>query len=258
MWTFSEPPKNFFSPHAVPLLTDEKQKNDLIESLGADLLISIPFDRAVASLSAEQFMEEILATRLRAAHLVCGFNYSFGAQGAGNTERLRQFCQKNGIGITVTEPVVSEGSPVSSSLVRQAITDGNTEAATRLLGRPYSLSATVVDGQHLARNLGFPTVNQLIPEKIAVPRYGVYVSRIRGMSRPYYGITNVGTRPTVKGTLLCAETHIFGFSGNLYGTTLSVDLLTFLRPEIPFPTLEDLSQQVRKDIEDAKRYLETL
>ena len=151
-----------------------------------------------------------------------------------------------------------DGAPVSSSRIRGAIAAGDTVAAARLLGRPYSLCATVVDGQHLARNLGFPTMNQLIPEKIAVPRYGVYVSRIRGLSEIRYGITNIGMRPTVKGTLLCAETHVFDFSGDLYGTSPEIELLKFLRPETPFPSLDALREQVNRDIAEAKKALSTL
>jgi riboflavin kinase/FMN adenylyltransferase len=128
------------------------------------------------------------------------------------------------------------------------------EDAATLLGRPYSLTAEVINGQKLARNLGFPTLNQRIPEGIAVPRFGVYVSRVRGLGDDRFGITNVGMRPTVKGDLLCAETHIFDFNGDLYGQTLTIELLHFLRAEAPFPSLEALTDQVLRDIEEAKKY----
>ena len=109
----------------------------------------------------------------------------------------------------------------------------------------------MINGQHLARDLGFPTVNQPLSEGMAIPRYGVYLSRIRELENRF-GITNVGMRPTVKGTLLCAETHIFDFTGDLYGNHLTVELLDFLRPETPFPTVEALRLQVERDIVAAR------
>lgn len=260
VFTFTEPPKNFFIPHSVPLITPTAEKEALIGALGADLLLSIPFSREIAAWPAEQFLSDILRDRLRAAHVVCGFNYSFGAGGAGNVELLRKFCKDHGIGLTVLPPLTSGGQTVSSSLIRQAIRDGDPETVRRLLGRNYSLRGRVIDGQKLARRLGFPTVNQEISEELAVPRYGVYVTKIHGIGSalPYYGITNVGLRPTVKGTLLCSETHIFDFDGDLYGKELTVEFLAFLRPETPFPSLEELERQVKSDIQSAKDYLSRL
>ncbi len=257
VWAFSKPPRNFFSPGSVPLLTDEDEKAALIEALGVDAFGSIPFDETVASLRAEAFMEDILLTRLHAAAVVCGYNYSFGAGGVGNTELLARFCREHDITLTVTEPVVYDGISVSSSMIREAIADGRPELASALLGRPYSLRAPVIRGQALARELGFPTLNQPLRKGLAVPRFGVYVSRIpspEGQSR--YGITNVGKRPTAYEHTPCAETHIFDFSGDLYGKTLTVELLHFLRPETPFPSLDALREQVNRDIEQARRYAE--
>ena len=260
VFTFAEPPKNFFLPSSVPLITTPEEKEALIDSLGADLLLSIPFDRTIASMPAEDFLETILRDRLRAAHIVCGFNYSFGAKGAGNTDLLRAFCQKNGIGLTVMPPMSIDGAAVSSSLIRQAIEAGNLPTVKRLLGRNYSLCGQVVDGQKLARRLGFPTVNQVLRQGLCVPRYGVYVTKIHGIesSKPYYGITNVGMRPTVKGTLLCSETNVFDFDGDLYGKELTVEFLTFLRPEQKFDSVDALRRQVESDITDAKRFLSSL
>ncbi len=252
---FSEPPKNYFFPCSVPVITEPSQKEKLIGALGADTLLSVPFDHSVAELSAEAFMETILRGRLRAAHVVCGFNYSFGAKGKGNVSLLEEFCRREGIGFTACPPTLSEGLPVSSSLIRSAIAEGDLPTVRRLLGRNYAISGKVVDGQKLARNLGFPTINQLLPPHIAIPRYGVYAARIDGdcFPSPLLGITNVGLRPTVKGELLCAETHIFDFSDDLYGKEISVEFLSFLRPEAPFPSLEALKEQVEKDIEKVRR-----
>lgn len=255
VFAFSEPPRNFFSPGSVAVITEARDKEALIDALGADLCLSVPFDRSVAELSAEEFLETILFHRLRAAHVVCGFNYSFGANGRGNVTLLEDFCRRRGIGFTACPPTLLEGQPVSSSLIRSAIAKGDMPSVRRLLGRNYSILGKVVDGQKLARNLGFPTVNQLLSDRIAVPRHGVYATKIHGASPTgvLFGITNVGLRPTVKGRLLCAETHIFDFSDDLYGKELSVEFLSFLRPEIPFPSLDALKEQVEKDIREARK-----
>lgn len=257
VFTFREPPKNFFLPHSVPLLTDEEEKARQIAALGADHLYSVPFDGTVANLSAEQFFEELLIGKLSAVALSCGFNYNFGKGGLGNTDLLSHLCEERGLSLSVASPVLEKGVAVSSSRIRESILGGDMRTVRAMLGRPYAIRGEVINGQHLARDLGFPTVNQPLSEGMAIPRYGVYLSRIREME-DRFGITNVGMRPTVKGTLLCAETHIFDFTGDLYGKHLSVELLDFLRPETPFPTIEALRLQVERDIARAKDEIKEL
>ena len=185
----------------------------------------------------------------------CGFDFTFGAKGLGNPERLSALCEARGLALSVVPPFSLDGEAVSASSIREAVENGNVELAARLLGRAYSITETVVHGQHLARDLGFRTINQILPANKAVPRYGVYVSRIEMHGESHYGISNVGMRPTVGGTLLCAETHIFDFSGDLYDTTLTVSFLHFLRPETRFDSLEQLTKQVNTDIVSAKEWL---
>ena len=136
VFTFREPPKNFFLPHSVPLLTDEEEKARQIAALGADHLYSIPFDETVANLSAEQFFEEILMGKLGAAALSCGFNYNFGKGGRGNTDLLSHLCEERGISLSVASPVLERGMTVSSSRIRESILDGDMHAVRAMLGRP--------------------------------------------------------------------------------------------------------------------------
>ncbi len=252
--SFQEPPKNYFSPGSVSLLTTAEEKAAEIEACGIDLLWHVPFDAKISSVSPEDFFFEILLNCLHARHVVCGFNYTFGACARGNVELLETLCEENGIGLTVLPPVVTGDMEVSSSAIRKTITEGRMEDAAAALGRPYSLRASVIDGQKLARRLGFPTVNQIFPDLLTVPRHGVYVSRIQivGNDSPCFGISNVGTRPTVKGSLLCAETHLFDFDGDLYGREIRVEFLHFLRDEKKFDSLEALTEQIEKDILQAK------
>ena len=259
VWTFDQPPRNYFVKNSVPLITDKKEKEKLIRALGADKLISVPFTRETARISAEDFFENILVNRLRSVHIVCGFNYTFGAEGKGNNRMLAELCKERGIGFTTVNAVSVSGITASSSAIRDALTDGNTELATALLGRPYSIKTVVISGQHLGRRLGFPTLNQKLPEGRLVPKRGVYVTKIAvdGYKKHYFGITNVGIRPTVGGTALFAETNIFDFSDDLYGRTVTVEFLDFLREERKFPTLTLLTEQIKKDVLTAKEYIKS-
>lgn len=260
VWTFDEPPRNYFLKNAVPLITDKDQKTSLISALGVDKFISVPFTKETARISAEEFFTEILIKRLKAIHIVCGFNYSFGEGGKGNVEMLKALCEKMKIGLTVLDPISVGDITVSSSAIRDALSSGQVEKANALLGRPFSLKTVVISGQHLARKLGFPTVNQSFPDRMLIPSYGVYVTRvsIEGRSKKYYGITNVGIRPTVGGNAVFAETNIFNFSGDLYGRWVKVEYLHFIREERKFNGIEALASQIDKDIAEAKKYVENM
>lgn len=255
VWSFRTPPKNYFSPNAAPLITTVEEKENLLRSLGANIVLSVPFDEAIASMPYEEFFETILCERLCAKHIICGYDFTFGAGGRGNPERLKALCDGRGIALSIVPALVIGGEAVSSSRIREAIEAGNTAATQDLLGRAYAITAEVVHGQHLARDLGFRTINQLLPEGKAVPKYGVYVVQVAVDGASYYGIANVGMRPTVGGTILCAETHVFDFSGDLYGKTVAVSFLHFLRPETRFSSLETLTAQIARDVSTAQEWL---
>ena len=260
VWTFNEPPKNYFLSTPVPLLTDRHQKESVMEALGVDVLISLPFDRSICEISAEDFFEQIIVKKLNATHIVCGYDYIFGSKGRGNTALLKELCDTRSIGLTVISNITKDGISVSSSAIRELLLDGQPEKAASLLGRPYSLSSKVIDGQHLARSLGFPTLNQTIPSGMLIPKFGVYVSEIiiENSDQKLYGITNVGIRPTVGGSTPFVETHIFDFSGNLYGLRVNIGFLKFLREERKFENLEDLTHQVNTDIASAKKFIQII
>lgn len=252
VFSFAQPPKSFFSKGPMRLLTSRDEKKRIMASLGADLFVCVPFDGSIANITAEQFFLDVLKNRLNASHVICGFNYRFGKNGLGNADLLRDLCKKSEIGISVVSPVEINGAPVSSSAIRRALEDGNVRSANLLLGRPYSISSTVVSGQQLGRTLGFPTVNQIFDQGLMPPKNGVYLSRVRIGHAVKKAITNVGVRPTVDGQTLCAETNIFDFEGDLYGKKIRVEFLEFIRPEQKFDSLEQLSAQVHRDIEKAK------
>ena len=255
VFTFDEPPKNLFSPFPIPLITSTKKKAELIEDLGADILLSVPFTHEIAKLSPTEFAERILSEHLNASHIVCGFDYTFGAMAKGNTTFLTDFCDERKIALTVMPKLEIDGDCVSSTLIRELISEGNVERAALLLGRPYSISATVISDKGLARKLGFATANQVFDGNALMPQNGVYATIARTNGVPYRAITNVGVRPTVNGSTLCAETHIFDFCDDLYGKTLEIEFIGFIRGEKKFNSVDELRSQVLKDIETAKEIL---
>ena len=256
VFTFSEPPRNFFAPGSVPVLTDKAEKCKRISALGVDILFCVDFTADIAALSPEEFFTEVVVKQLSARHIICGFNYTFGAKSAGNTELLSALCKEHGIGLTILDPIASDGVSVSSSLIRSYIQNGDMETVRKYLGYNYSITSKVIDGQKLARKLGFPTVNLLPPQNTILPKNGVYVSKVdfEGNERELFGITNVGMRPTVKADAICAETHIFDFDGDLYGKELCVELLHFIRAERLFDSVEELREQVCSDIAYARNF----
>lgn len=255
VFTFDSSPKNYFSPNSVPQLTDREAKISLIEAMGVDVLVCLPFDATIAATSAEDFFEKILVRTLSAKQVICGYNYSFGAKGRGNAALLSTLCQTANIALTALAPITNDASPISSSTIRSALEEGKVESANAALGRAYSIRSSVLDGQHLGRRLGFPTLNQRIDRTLVVPKHGVYLSRtkIEHENITYFGITNVGTRPTVGSEFVGAETHLFDFSGDAYGKEIEVELLAFLRAERKFDSVEALSAQVHADMEAAQK-----
>lgn len=251
VWSFSEPPKRFYDP-SVPLLTSTKDKEDIIASLGVDALFLIDFNEKIASVSAKEFVVEYLIKKMGAIYIVCGHNFTFGHRGSGNIETLTELCLQNDVGLTIVPSIELNGISVSSSYVRELLSSGNTVRAAEYLGRPYSFTHTVIEGQRLGRTLGFPTINQKIEDKYSVLSFGVYLTKVSIDDQTFFGITNIGNRPTVNGDGVVSETNLFSFSGDLYGKKIKLEFLEFIRKERKFSSLEELSTQVQIDISKAK------
>lgn len=257
---FDPHPQAFFSGQPQPLLTPLDEKRVLLEQLGVEQLVLLPFNQALAQLSPEAFVNNILVEQLAARFISVGFNFGFGRQRSGTTADLDKIARQHNIPVHIAAPRTAESTPISSSTIREALHSGNLEQATQMLGRPYTLQGTIVHGQHLGATLGFPTANLKLPEDKFLPRYGVYSVRVTGshFTQPQKGVMNLGCRPTVDGGPPIPEVHLLDWSGDLYGRSITVALEQFLRPEQIFESLDALKAQIQKDCEVARARLSSV
>ncbi len=255
VWTFSPPREGELCPvKGKPLIVSFEQKLSLFKEHEIDYAFLYDFPE-VCSLSCEEFVDRILVEKCGCGLAVCGYNFTFGSRAAGNAETLTRLLARHGIRTIVVQNVTVNGLSVSSAAIRAALAEGNMEKAELLLGRSYTVTAPVISGRHLGRELGFPTVNQHFFHGAAVPRKGVYAAVCSVDGVEYPAVTNVGVRPTVSGGSdeVTAETHIIGFSGDLYGRDFSVSLKHFIRPETTFDGREELTRAVLADIALAEK-----
>lgn len=252
--SFSPHPREFFTGQKIELLTPVAEKARQLEKLGIEQLILLPFNRELAALSPQQFVEEILVGKLKTTHISVGEDFCFGNQRKGTATDLKNIATALGIEVFLSSLHKCldnhETVRVSSSRIRQALTTGEVERANRMLDRPYSLMGKVIMGQQLGRTIGFPTANLQLPPDKFLPRYGVYAVDIL-LDRTVKGVMNIGCRPTVAGKAPTIEVHLLNWSGDLYGQTLVVNLKKFLRSEQKFASLDALKEQITKDCQAA-------
>lgn len=254
VWLFRAPPTDLLRDPPIPHLSTLDEKLALFRAAGIRYAFLGDFT-VLASLSPEDFARRVLREECRCVHAVCGFNYSFGHRGSGTPDLLGELL---GGAVTVIDPVLCGGLPVSSTRIRELLSDGAVADAARLLGRPYSLTAPVLHGKALGRTIGFPTANQNFPPLAAVPKYGIYAVEVRfpeeDPATVRYGVANVGTRPTVEdaGHVNC-ETFLLDFCGDLYGKTVETRFIEFLRPERKMSGIEELREAIRNDEKNARR-----
>lgn len=260
-YTFRPHPQVALRPEAgVQLLSTYDEKLELIAALGVDLVVEEPFSREFSTTPSERFFEETLRSRLGAEAIVVGYDFAFGRGREGHLEALQAFCEKAGVELTVVPPQQgADGETVSSSRIRRQLLAGDVAAARLLLGREYSYQGIVAKGEGRGRQLGFPTANLRIEDKLMLP-YGVYATRARVDGRVFDSITNIGVRPTFAGPegstpRVLVETHFLDASMDLYGRALEVFFLARLREERRFSGVEELKARIAADIEQARRTL---
>lgn len=249
VYTFSNHPAELFGG-GIACLSENEQRTRWLRENGADAVRAVPFTREFAAQTPEAFIRALLS-ELPARGIVAGFNYTFGAGGSGTASTLTLLGEKLGYAASIVPPVMFEGEPVSSTRIREALRSGQLDKAEQMLTRPYTLTGPIVPNRQIGRTLGFPTANT-DTGKMVLPPDGVYASRVRfenGDSLP--AVTNIGCDPTVNGTRRTVETHIPGFSGDLYGTAPEIELRVFLRPERRFSGEKELSEAIANDIHTA-------
>ena len=250
VYTFSNHPLEVLGGN-VRMLSTVDERNALLLSLGARAVESVPFTREMAHLSTEQFID-LLAEKWDVRGLVVGYNYICGDWGAGTPEMLREIGSRRGFSVSVVEPVLLEGEPVSSTRIREAVERGDITLANRLLKRRYTLSGTVVQNKRIGSRIGFPTANIDANPKRAIPADGVYATFASVEGGMYRAVTNIGTNPTVNGEKLTIETHLIDFHADIYGQPLSILFRKRMRGELMFDSLDALKEQIRLDVEEAE------
>ncbi len=243
--------------HEPFYLSTPEEKAALMAELGVDVVVTHPFNRDVARLSAEEFMER-LRRHLGLRRLWVGYDFALGRNREGDIPTLRQIGERMGYTLVVFPPYAVEGEIVSSSRIRRALADGDVEKAARLLGRLYAVPGEVVRGDGRGRGLGFPTANLAVWEKRMVPASGVYAAFARAGDKVYPAVVNIGVRPTFEERAAPRiEAHLIGYSGNLYGEKLALEFVKRLRAERKFPSAEALRAQIERDVAQAKEILST-
>ncbi len=258
VFTFGLSPASGVTVIPRRVITTDAERRAGMEALGIDYLVEYPFTEQVSHMPAETFVREILVGKMNAKAVVAGTDCGFGYQRAGDAALLKRLAGELGYEAEIIEKAQEDGRDISSSYIKEELDLGRMEKVNELLGRPYCISGTVVHGNHIGGpELKHPTANQIPPQEKYLPPFGVYVSRVELNGRKYGGVTNIGRKPTVEGHWpVGAETNILDWNGDLYGRDIRVELLNYERPEQKFDSLEQLRNQLERDEEYARSYLD--
>jgi riboflavin kinase / FMN adenylyltransferase len=258
--TFSPHPKQVLGSDTADLffLTSPEEKIALLEKTGIDHLVIINFDRHFSNISACDFIEKILVGAIGTQHLILGYNHHFGKHGEGNIDTIKQCSERFCFSFEKLEGLQEGGMIISSSLIRQALLGGNLDDANKWLGYDYPLTGKIAEGRKIGRKIGFPTAN-IIPDyryKL-IPCNGVYAVDVSVRGKQYHGVMSIGSNPTVNNDISkrSAEVHIIDFDTDIYGEQITVYFKKRLRDEKKFGSIQQLTDQIIKDKEDALNFL---
>ena len=253
--TFDRHPLALVSPELVPrLLTTSEQRLEVLESLGIENVGVLPFEQ-IREMHPAEFIHQVLLGSLGAKLIVVGTNFRFGRDRAGDVKSLQAEGTRHGFEIDAVELLRGDGTTVSSSVIRSLLTEGDVVAAEKALGRPFELRGLVVAGDGRGKTIGIPTANLSFAQEMTVPARGVYAVRVKLGRKSIPGVVNVGVRPTFGGEDLTVEVHLLDFEGDLYGQTLGVAFHHRLRDEQRFAGVDELVQQINKDVKTARGLL---
>lgn len=255
--TFEPPPRAYFRPSDPPFRIFRPERRDAaILEAGADSVFELPFNGEMAAKTDEKFVRQVLVDGLGVTHVAVGFDFRFGRGRMGHAQRLASLGRALGFGVTIVEEVLEHGAKASSTAIRQALRAGEPEIAADILGAPWIADGPVVSGEQNGRKLGFPTANIQLGELVH-PKHGVYAVRVRidraGDWLP--GVANFGRTPTTGLRDPLLEAHIFDFESDIYGRWLEVEMISYLRPELKFDTVDLMVTQMGRDVIEAKSRL---
>ncbi len=253
---FEPMPQEYFTRGQPPArLTRFSEKWPLLDATGVERVLCLRFGRALAEMPPEAFMERVLVQGLGVRHLTVGDDFRFGKDRRGDFAMLKSAGTAHGFEVADTASLEVQGERVSSSRIRALLSEGRMQSAAKLLGRPYALSGRVMQGERLGRKLGFPTANMALKRRVP-PVSGIFAARVHGLEGgPRDAASYVGMRPAVGGTELVLESHLIGYSGDLYGRRLKVELLRRLREDRHFDSLDTLTEQMKQDVRAASDWL---
>ncbi|MHB1315557.1 MAG: bifunctional riboflavin kinase/FAD synthetase [Christensenellales bacterium] len=253
VYSFYNHPQSVLKPQDAPLaLMTPQEKIRFIASLGVDYLALVPFSFQLSEIPAVNFIDSIFK-QISVKAIVAGYNYRFGAGGKGDKELLQKRGAEFGAQVHIIDAVVYKGEPISSTRIRQALLKGNIPDANAMLGREYSIAGKIVEGKMLARELGFPTANFQMENKV-LPQNGVYLARVFVRGNEYNAVVNTGKNPTVENSGNHMEAHLLNCDKDLYGEAARIVFLERVRDEIKFPSVEALKDQIAKDVAFARQY----
>lgn len=256
--TFNPHPLQILRPQCkIKLLSTTLERRQLLAEQGIDILYELPFTEELASRTPCSFIAWLTAL-LDIKHVVVGYNFRFGRHAAGDTLKLQELGRSSGFEVSVVPPVqTTSGEVISSTLIRSLLKNGDICAANGMLGRPYSMQGPVVKGFGRGRKLGFPTANIQVSSNKLVPADGVYAAQAVVNGTRYWAVVNIGANPTFGNKLRSVEAHLLDFSlGDLYGSSLTLDFLKFIREERAFASVQELRRQVEQDIEYVRNLIQ--
>lgn len=247
-------PREFFSPKNAPnILSDDCQKEALLAKLGVDLLFYLPFTADIAHMERQDFLETILLGRCHARHIIVGHDFAFGRGAEGNYEFLKAQAARLNFQVQEIPPLIIQGERVSSTLIREAILQGELDKAETFLGRRYAIAGEVISGRGMGVKLGFPTAN-VEPHNKTIPAHGVYVAEATVAGATYPAAVNIGIAPTIRHEDMMIEVHILDFDRRIVGERIEVTFHKRLRPEAKYESLDALIAAIQKDVDAVRAY----
>ncbi|MGI6008147.1 MAG: bifunctional riboflavin kinase/FAD synthetase [Ruminococcus sp.] len=254
IFTFDVSPVMRLSDPSFKMILTNEERLHLANRMGVDCLVECPFVPEIMHMDAKDFVREILVNQMKAAHLAVGPDFHFGHKRGGTPGLLKEMGRQYGFQVDILDKVMDGSREISSTYIREEIMKGNLQKANELLGYPFFVEGEIVHGRHLGHTIGIPTINQRPSLHKLLPPFGVYASVTEIDGEPYFGISNIGVKPTVGDSRPGVETYLFDVDRQLYGKQAHVRLYYFIRPEYKFPSVVQLQHQIKKDEETCRKF----